>query len=182
MSVCNELGLEGVVSIEVMNEELTLRDSIRVRQAYAEMEFLGLIRVGRMASDWGLGILANSGGSYQASPLQPRVSNRGGQMGGFACMDCDFGDVVDRFFFVTRILPTIYAGFMFDWQNQGTASYRADQPYGQPRDLAEFDRQLAGDGPDLSGYLPSPERIAFEDDFEVVAFEEELERQRARSA
>jgi uncharacterized protein (TIGR04551 family) len=122
-----------------MNEAFTFRESIRVRQAYAEMEFLGLIRVGRMASNWGLGILANHGGSYSSSPLQPRTSNRGVALGGFNCVDCDFGDVVDRFMFVTRVLPTIYVGFLFDWQNQGTASYREDQPLGQAHDLAEVD-------------------------------------------
>ncbi len=42
------------------------------------------------------------------------------------------------------------------------------------RDLDEFDRQLAGAEMDLSGYLPSPDRAGFEDDYEIVAFDEEL--------
>ena len=41
--------------------------------------------------------------------------------------------------FLTRVVPTVYVGFFFDWLNQGTVGYRPDQPFGQPRDLAEFD-------------------------------------------
>ncbi len=43
------------------------------------------------------------------------------------------------------------------------------------RDQAAFDRELAGDV-DLSAYLPSPDRAGFEDEYEIVAFEEELKR------
>ena len=42
------------------------------------------------------------------------------------------------------------------------------------RDMAEFDRELAAAEMDLSGYLPSPDRVGFEDDYEIVAFDEEL--------
>ena len=42
------------------------------------------------------------------------------------------------------------------------------------RDMADFDRQLAAAEMDLSGYLPSPDRTGFEDDYEIVAFDEEL--------
>ena len=45
------------------------------------------------------------------------------------------------------------------------------------RDLALFDRQLEGSEVDLGRYLPSVDRIDFEDDYELVAFDEEL-RQR----
>lgn len=126
-------------SQQVPNEDLTLRDSIRVRHAYAEMEFLGLIRVGRQPSNWGLGILANGGGSYSSSPLMPRTSYRGLQRGGFTCLDCDFGDIADRFLFVTRILETLYVGYLYDFVSQGTQTYEEDQPFGQPRDLSELD-------------------------------------------
>jgi uncharacterized protein (TIGR04551 family) len=121
-------------------ESNAFRDAIRVRQVYAEMEFLGLLRVGRMASNWGLGILANGGGSYSASPLVPRSSqNRGVPLGGFNCTDCDFGDMVDRFMFVTRILSTVYVGFLYDWPSSGTVGYQLDQPFGQARDLSQLD-------------------------------------------
>jgi len=47
------------------------------------------------------------------------------------------------------------------------------------RDQAAFDRELAGDV-DLTVYLPSPDRVGFEEEYEIVAFEEELKR-RAKS-
>lgn len=45
------------------------------------------------------------------------------------------------------------------------------------RELAAFDRELGR--ADVERYLPSPDRVGFEDDFEVIAFEEELARTRA---
>jgi hypothetical protein len=58
------------------------------------------------------------------------------------------------------------------------------------RDLASFDRALAADGTTPAGaaagdasllrYLPSPEGIGYEADFEVVAFEEELAARQQR--
>jgi hypothetical protein len=42
------------------------------------------------------------------------------------------------------------------------------------RDLALFDGALEGRDVELSRYLPSADRIAFEDDYEVVAFDEQL--------
>jgi len=42
------------------------------------------------------------------------------------------------------------------------------------RDVDEFDRQLAAAEMDLSAYLPSPDQVGFEDDYEIVAFDEEL--------
>ena len=43
------------------------------------------------------------------------------------------------------------------------------------REGAAFDRELAADM-DLSAYLPSLDRVGFEEDYELVAFEEELKR------
>ena len=42
------------------------------------------------------------------------------------------------------------------------------------RELEAFDRALESGEIDLAGYVPSTDRIAFEDEFELVAFEEEL--------
>jgi hypothetical protein len=50
------------------------------------------------------------------------------------------------------------------------------------RELALFDRQLAPEDADLDRYLPSVDKIAFEDDYELVAFDEELMRRRLRSS
>src|SRR5690606_13373155 len=59
----------------------------------------------------------------------------------------------------------------------------------EARDARLFERALeSGQQIDVDRYLPSPDRIGFEEDFEVVAFEEELrrepagERSRARTA
>ena len=49
------------------------------------------------------------------------------------------------------------------------------------REGAAFDRELAADV-DLTAYLPSPDRAGFEDEFEIVAFEEELKRRGAAKA
>jgi len=46
------------------------------------------------------------------------------------------------------------------------------------REGAAFDRELAGDL-DLTAYLSSPDRAGFEDEFEIVGFEEELKRRGA---
>ena len=48
------------------------------------------------------------------------------------------------------------------------------------RELAAFDLELAEAGMDMSGYLPSPDRVGFEDEYEIVAFDEELRRRRTR--
>jgi hypothetical protein len=45
----------------------------------------------------------------------------------------------------------------------------------EARDLALFDRQLSGDA-GLDRYLPAPDRVGFEEDYAIVAFEEELGR------
>ena len=50
------------------------------------------------------------------------------------------------------------------------------------RELALFDRQLAGGAADLDRYLPGLDRIDFEDDFEIVAFDEELKRRGIKSS
>lgn len=48
------------------------------------------------------------------------------------------------------------------------------------RDQAAFDREL--EQVDLSGYVPSPDRVAYEDDFELVASDEEVRAARLARA
>jgi hypothetical protein len=48
------------------------------------------------------------------------------------------------------------------------------------RDLELFDRELLRSEPDLDRYLPMVDRVDYEDDFELVAFDEELRRGRVR--
>ena len=45
------------------------------------------------------------------------------------------------------------------------------------REMALFDRELDSGGADLKRYVPSVDRIGFEDDYDLVAFDEELKSQ-----
>ncbi|MBW1872841.1 MAG: hypothetical protein JRJ19_12295, partial [Deltaproteobacteria bacterium] len=81
----------------------SLRDSIVVKRAWGEvMTPVGLLRFGRMPSDWGLGLLANDGGPshYDNGPLvtRPDRFSRVGQ-----CFDCDYGSTADRIMFATKL-------------------------------------------------------------------------------
>lgn len=88
------------------------RFGLRLKHAYGQVKtFFGLIRVGRMPSQWGLGILANSGN----------------------CIDCDYGDSADRALFVTRLFGT-YFGVGYDFPSEGILAYNDTDLLGQPRD------------------------------------------------
>jgi uncharacterized protein (TIGR04551 family) len=93
------------------------RDSIAVKRAYGEVATpIGVIRFGRMGSQFGLGILHNDGN----------------------CLDCDHGDTVDRIQFVTEPLPGIFLTPMLDFNVEGPTSARALEG-GQPWDLSQGD-------------------------------------------
>jgi uncharacterized protein (TIGR04551 family) len=114
------------------------RSSLSVTQAYGEVNaFFGTLRIGRMASQWGLGILANGGGNYSALD-EPRVSYRGLNMSGNTCMDCDYGDYVDRAAFVTNLFNT-YLVLAWDYNYAGPTDIRPDEYFGQPRELSNYD-------------------------------------------
>ncbi len=123
---------------EPPNTQTVLRDSISVTQAYGEVNtFFGTIRLGRMASHWGLGILANGGGSY-THLNEPRVSNRGLSLSGHTCLDCDYGDYVDRAMFITNLFDT-YLALAWDYNVAGPSNLSADDYFGQPRDTSQYD-------------------------------------------
>lgn len=78
-----------------------LRDSIVVKRAYGEVSTpVGILRFGRMGSHWGLGMLRNDGN----------------------CLDCDFGDTVDRIQFVTEPFSGFYVTPMVDFNDEGATS------------------------------------------------------------
>jgi hypothetical protein len=53
----------------------------------------------------------------------------------------------------------------------------ADTPeQAEARETRLFDRALERESIDVDRYLPAPDRVGFEDDFEIVAFDEELKR------
>lgn len=78
-----------------------LRDTINVKRAYGEVSTpVGILRFGRMGSQWGLGMLRNDGN----------------------CLDCDFGDNVDRIQFVTEPFSGFYVTPMIDFNSEGVSS------------------------------------------------------------
>jgi uncharacterized protein (TIGR04551 family) len=94
-----------------------LFDSIRVKRVWAEVGTpLGQIRVGRMPSHFGMGLLANEG--------------RG--------IDSDFGDSNDRLMFATKF-GDYYIVPAFDWAVSGPTSANTLFPYGQPFDRDQRD-------------------------------------------
>lgn len=87
-----------------------LMDSIRVKRAWAEIGTpLGQLRVGRMPSHFGLGILANEG--------------RG--------LESNYGNSADRILFATKI-GDFYIIPAFDWVATGPTTAARIQPQGQP--------------------------------------------------
>ncbi len=94
----------------------TLEDSIKVRRAYGQVDTpVGILRFGRMGSQWGLGMLRNDG----------------------TCFDCDWGDTVDRIQFVTEPLDGWYVTPMMDFNAEGAVDGRGSQ--GEPVDLTQAD-------------------------------------------
>ena len=93
------------------------QDSIAVKRAYGEVSTpIGILRFGRMGSHWGLGMLHNDGN----------------------CVDCDYGDTVDRLQFVTEPLTGWYVTPMLDFDVEGPFS-QPDANQGQPFDLSNRD-------------------------------------------
>ncbi|WP_241757977.1 TIGR04551 family protein [Myxococcus landrumensis] len=94
----------------------TLSDSIKLRRAYGEVNTpVGILRFGRMGSQWGLGMLRNDGN----------------------CFDCDYGDTVDRIQFVTEPFAGWYITPMLDFNAEGTVDKKEAQ--GEPIDLTNAD-------------------------------------------
>ncbi len=102
------------------------RDSIRVKEAYGEFQPAFLIRAGRQAWDWGLGILANSGNNVR----------RG--IGPGAGLDQDFGDFNDRLLVAFRVFD-LNVALAWDYLYSGATDDDPTQAFGQPKDLGTAD-------------------------------------------
>jgi uncharacterized protein (TIGR04551 family) len=113
---------------------------IAVKEAYAEWKtMLGVLRIGRQASNWGLGIFANGGGGdgwdggrpteYYGGPRQTWEGS------GY---DADFASYADRVAFVTKIGPA-YIALAYDFASQGLTAIDTTRPDGQARDMEESD-------------------------------------------
>lgn len=96
-----------------------LSDSIVVKRAYARMTALDEkleLRVGRMPNHWGLGMMANAGD----------------------CLDCDWGDVVDRIALSFKAANHVFTP-MFDWVASGPLHTPFGRSGGQPIDAVTWD-------------------------------------------
>ncbi len=105
-------------------------DAIRVKRAWAEVQTaIGLFKFGRMPTHWGLGVNENAG--Y----IDPFHDNA-------MCLDCDFGDQVDRMYFSRGIPGTdLTGGIARDFGAAGLTSDTTGQyPFrGQGFDLENAD-------------------------------------------
>ncbi len=97
----------------------SLRDSIRVKRAWAEYATpVGELRFGRMPNQWGLGILNNAGDGY----------------------DDNYQSTIDRIQFTTGIKPLdLYVTGAWDFINEGPTSDNLGIYRGQPYDVAQLD-------------------------------------------
>ena len=108
----------------------SLRDSIRVKRAWAEYATpVGELRFGRMPNHWGLGILNNAGDGY----------------------DDNYQSTIDRIQFTTGFKPLdLYVTGAWDFINEGPTSDNLGIYRGQPYDVAQSD--------DVSQYMLSVTR------------------------
>jgi uncharacterized protein (TIGR04551 family) len=113
-------------------------DTLYVRRSWGEvMTPLGLLRFGRMGSQWGLGLVANDGGPFHvdAGPLLTKKDPYE-PMG--QCFDCDYGTTVDRVMFMTKMFGH-YIIPILDFTSEGLISARGKHHVGQPLDLDQLD-------------------------------------------
>lgn len=89
------------------------KGAVRLNKAWVQFNVpVGVMRVGRMPSHWGLGLLANGGGSFNLDPDPSRPAGVPQRKSLDYFFDDDFGDnhfgsVADRILFITKPL-TIY--------------------------------------------------------------------------
>jgi uncharacterized protein (TIGR04551 family) len=121
----NSFPNDGFSLFDIFNEGQTaprsalnaLQDSLEVREAYGEVSTpVGLLRFGRMNAHWGLGMVRNDG----------------------ECLDCDFGDQVDRVLFVTEPFDGFFVTPMLEFNSEGLYTRPQGQD-GQPVDLTNAD-------------------------------------------
>jgi uncharacterized protein (TIGR04551 family) len=92
------------------------KDSVAVKEAYAEWQPAFLLRAGRMASHWGLGIIANGGKG----------------------IDDDYGDYADRVLLGLKLYGVyVFAAYDFVYSGLTTDSHHG--LFGQPMDLGTDD-------------------------------------------
>ena len=86
-------------------------DAIQVKELYGEVRIpIGLIRFGRQASDWGMGMYVNDGSG----------------------LDDDYGDFVDRVAFATKVFEHAMF-FTWDFPSSGLTMHNSLIPVGQDK-------------------------------------------------
>jgi hypothetical protein len=114
---------------------------IRVLEAYGEWKTLfGLLRVGRQASNWGLGVLANGGMGTTWDGAHPLPHFYGGELAPATGLgyDADFSNFADRAAFVTQIKGT-YIALFWDFVSQGALAVDSTRIDGVAYDLENGD-------------------------------------------
>jgi len=105
------------------------QSSIALKRAWAEFRVpVGLMRVGRMPSHWGMGLLANGGGTANVDPTTPLGEPMRKSLDYFfpeEFGDKHFGSTADRILFLTRPI-TIYTTLA----KKGTAEHPLIIGYG----------------------------------------------------
>lgn len=92
-------------------------DVLQINEAYGEIDtFFGTIAAGRMDNHWGLGMFANDGD----------------------CLDCDWGDNIDRVMFRTNVW-NFYVMAALDFPSEGLFSSQGPLRLGRPTDLGQVD-------------------------------------------
>lgn len=95
----------------------SLANSIALKRVWGEVSTpIGILKFGRMGSNWGLGMMHNDGN----------------------CLDCDWGDTVDRVMFTAEPIAGYYISPMIDFNLSGLLSTRMPEG-GQPFDLTNSD-------------------------------------------
>jgi len=110
--------IEAFTSTQVPPDERnSYTDSVAVKHAWAQVRTsLGVLRFGRMGSQWGLGVLANGGND----------------------IDSNYGDVADRILFATRIAGVTVVP-IWDFASEGMIVNDPVQYQGQPHDAGQLD-------------------------------------------
>ncbi len=114
----NGLAVAPLFAIDTSNQHFvndTRRDDFRIQKAWVEFKLpIGMMRVGRMPSHWGMGLLANGGGNAFLDPDPARPTHIPQRESLDTYFDDDFGDnhygsVTDRVLFITKPLSIIKA-------------------------------------------------------------------------
>ncbi|RJO67890.1 MAG: TIGR04551 family protein [Myxococcales bacterium] len=92
-------------------------NSIEIRRVWAEVRTpVGLLKFGRQPSHWGTGMYINDGN----------------------CLDCDYGDTVDRILFGTKLFEhVLFLGM--DFVNEGVTDDSTFEYGGQDKDATQLD-------------------------------------------